>query len=63
MQYNRDKYFPQLRIKVINPVEEPRETSLAVHTHTKANTCTQRDQWGCQSPQRLFVRIKSRSDR
>ena len=26
-QYNRDKYFPQLRTKVINLVGEPRETS------------------------------------
>ena len=34
MQYSRDKYFPQLRTKVIHPVGEP--------THTKANTCTQR---------------------
>ena len=42
MQYSRDKYFPQLRTKVINPVGEPRRTSLAAPTHTKANTCTQR---------------------
>ena len=27
MQYSRDKYFPQLRTKVINPVGEPRNTS------------------------------------
>ena len=27
MQYNRDKYFPRLRTKVINPVGEPRKTS------------------------------------
>ena len=27
MQYSRDKYFPQLRTKVINPVGEPRKTS------------------------------------
>ena len=42
MQYSRDKYFPCLRTKVINPVGEPRETSLAASTHTKANSCTQR---------------------
>ena len=42
MQYSRDKYFPQLRTKVINPVGEPHRTSLAAPTHTKANTCTQR---------------------
>ena len=27
MQYIRDKYFPQLRAKVINPVGEPHKTS------------------------------------
>ena len=27
MQYNRDKYFPQLRTKVINPVGESHDTS------------------------------------
>ena len=27
MQYSRDKYFPQLRTKVIHPVGEPRNTS------------------------------------
>ena len=42
MQYSRDKYFPQLRTKVINPVGESHKTSLTAHTHTKANTCTQR---------------------
>jgi hypothetical protein len=42
MQYSRDKYFPQLRTKVINPVGEPHKTSLAAPTHTKPNTCTQR---------------------
>jgi len=49
MQYSRDKYFPQLRTKVINPVGEPHRTSLAAPTHTKANTCTQRKTRGCQS--------------
>ena len=29
MQYSGDKYFPQLRTKVINPVGEPHRTSLA----------------------------------
>jgi hypothetical protein len=33
MQYSRDKYFPQLRTKVINPVGEPHRTSLATPTH------------------------------
>ena len=44
MQYSRDKYFPQLRTKVINPVGEPHRTTLVALTHTKANTCTQREQ-------------------
>uniref|UniRef100_M8BIW6 Endonuclease/exonuclease/phosphatase domain-containing protein n=1 Tax=Aegilops tauschii TaxID=37682 RepID=M8BIW6_AEGTA len=63
MQYNRDKYFPQLRTNVINPVGEPRETSLTTPTHKRANTSTQRDQGGCQPPWRLFIRIKSDNDR
>ena len=42
MQYNRDKYFPQLRTKVINPVGEPSKIPLSAVAHTKANTCTQR---------------------
>ena len=63
MQYSRDKYFPQLRTKVINPVGKQRETSLATPTHKRANTCTQRDQGGCQSSRWLFARIKSDSDR
>ena len=63
MQYSRDKYFPQLRTKVITPVGEPSITSLGAPTHTKANTCTQRKQEGCQSPWRLLARIKSDSDR
>ena len=33
MQYSRDKYFPQLRTKVINPVGEPRNTSLTTPAH------------------------------
>ena len=36
MQYNRDKYFPQLRTKVINPVGESHRTSLIALTHTKS---------------------------
>src|SRR6266566_2039306 len=63
MQYSRDKYFPQLRTKVINPVGEPSRTLLAAPTHTKANTCTQREQEGCQSPWWLLARINSNSDR
>ena len=47
---HRDKYFHQLRTKIINPVGEPHRTSLTVPAHTKANTYTQRDQGGCQSP-------------
>ena len=50
MQYSRHKYFPQLRTKVINPVGEPHRTSLATPTHTKANTCTQREQEGLSIP-------------
>ena len=42
MQYSRDKYFSQLRTKVINPVGEPHKIPLASPAHTKANTCTQR---------------------
>ena len=38
MQYSRDKYFPQLRTKVINPVGEPHRTSLAAPTHTQIQT-------------------------
>ena len=63
MQYNGDKYFPQLRTKVINPVGEPHRTSLAAPAHTQANTCTQHKQEVCQSPWQLFARIKSRSGR
>ena len=53
MQYNRDKYFPQLRTKVINPLGEPHNTSLAVPTHKITNPCTQRKQglsipWTCK---------------
>ena len=42
MQYSRDKYFPQLRTKVINPVGEPSKIPLSAPAHTRANTCTQR---------------------
>jgi hypothetical protein len=40
--YSRDKYFPQLRTKVINPVGEPSKIPLSAPAHTRANTCTQR---------------------
>ena len=34
MQYSRDKYFPQLRTKVINPVGEASKTPLKrTYTH------------------------------
>ena len=42
MQYSRDKYFPQLRTKVFNPVGEPTKIPLSAPAHTRANTCTQR---------------------
>ena len=41
MQYSRDKYFPQLITKVINPVEESSKILLSAPAHTRANTCTQ----------------------
>lgn len=41
MQYSRDKYFPQLRSKVINTVGGPSKIPLNASAHTKANTCTQ----------------------
>ena len=44
MQYNRDKYFPQLRTEVINLVGEPRNTLLAAPTHNITNTCTRHKQ-------------------
>ena len=44
LQYSRDKYFPQLRTKVINPVGEPRNTLLVVPSHKITNTCTEREQ-------------------
>ena len=62
-QYSTDNYFHQLRTKVINPVGEPHRTSLAAPAHTNANMCTQRKQGDCQSPQRLFARLKSCSGR
>ena len=39
-QYSRDKYFPQLKTKVINPVGEPHKNLLTAPAHTKANTDT-----------------------
>jgi hypothetical protein len=37
MQYSRDKYFPQLRTKVINPVGEPSKIPLSAQ-HTQKQT-------------------------
>ena len=62
MQYCRDKYFPQLITKVINPVEEPCNTSLGVPTHKITNTSTQLEQ-GVVNSRRLIAKIKSSSDR
>ena len=42
LQYSRDKYFPQLRTKVINSVGELSKISLSAPAHKRANTCTQR---------------------
>ena len=42
MQYSRDKYFPQLSTKVINPVGEPSKIPLSAPAQKRANTCTQR---------------------
>ena len=44
MQQNRDRYFSQLGTKVINPVGEADNTSLAVPAHKITNTCSQREQ-------------------
>ena len=41
MQYSRDKYFPQLRTKVINPVGEPSNNSLAAPAHKQQILATQ----------------------
>ena len=62
MQYNRDKYFPQLRTKVINPVGEPRDTTLAVPTHKITNPGTQRKQ-GVVNPAAVTCKIKLYGDR
>jgi hypothetical protein len=62
MQYSRDKYFPQLRTKVINPVGESRNTSLAVPAHKITNTCTEREQ-GVVNPMTITCKIKFCSDR
>ena len=35
MQYSRDKYFPQLRTKVINPVGESHKASWTTPAHTQ----------------------------
>jgi hypothetical protein len=44
MQYSRGKYFPQLRTKVINPVGESSNTSLAAPAHKQQILATQREQ-------------------
>ena len=41
MQYSRDKYFPQLRTKVINPVGEPRKSPMHLHKQTENSQPTQ----------------------
>ena len=38
MQYSRDKYFPQLRTKVINLVGEPSKIPLSAPAHTQKQT-------------------------
>ena len=63
MQYSRDKYFPQLRTKVINPVGESHRTSLAAPIHTKSKYLHPTQNKGLSIPWRLIARIKSRSDR
>ena len=55
MQYSRDKYFPQLRTKVINPGGEPRNTSLAVRAHKITNTCTKHEQ-GVVNPSTIICK-------
>ena len=62
MQYNRDKYFPQLRTKVINPVGEPSKNSLASPTHKQQILATNTNK-GLSIPWRLIARIKYHSDR
>mgnify|MGYP005823593991 CR=1 FL=1 len=57
MQYSRDKYFPQLRIKVINPVGEPNNYSLAVPGHKQQILETQREQ-GVVNPSTVTSKIK-----
>ena len=57
MQYSRDKYFPQLRTKVINPVGEPHNTLLGVPTHKITNPCTEHEQ-GVVNPSVVMCKIK-----
>ena len=56
MQYSRDKYFPQLKTKVINPVGEPRNTSLATPTQKTTYSCTQHEQ-GVVNPSVVIWKI------
>ena len=60
-QYSRDKCFPQLRTKIINPVGEPRNTSLAAPAHKITNPCTQREQRAV-NPSMVTCKIKLCSD-
>ena len=63
-QYSRDKCFPQLRTKIINPVGEPRETSLISSTYTHKGKYLHPTQTrGLSTPRRLIARIKFGSDR
>src|SRR3990170_2113812 len=57
MQYSRDKYFPQLRTKVINPVGEPSNTLLAAPAHKQQILATQREQ-GVVNPSMITSKIK-----
>jgi hypothetical protein len=50
MQYSRDKYFPLLRTKVINPVGDIRTTSLAAPAHTKNQTLAPNVKQGVVNP-------------
>ena len=62
MRYSRDKYFPQLRTKVINPVGEPINNSLVAHAHKQQILATQREQ-GVVNPLAVNCKIKLYGDR
>lgn len=57
MQYSRVKYFPQLRIKVINLVGEPSNNSLAAPTRKQQILITQSEQ-GVVNPLTVTSKIK-----